>query len=249
MIATASLMPELTPDGKLILEENEAMAVLSEITGKEEAKTEATAILEADTTETIEEPGFDPAAAGSVEDPETVPEETIDPSEAGNAGETTGEAAEESPEVIPEETPSAEPGFDPSTAGNTAASGNVEIAGQSDIQITAEYAYKNPEGLDFDKRYVFHGKETSKLALQLTDEKKEAVSDIYVIYYVKAEKIAAEYRCMVVNGIAVCEETKPEELESFISGLPGMETGYEANPAGYQKFLEEIYGLEEEKEN
>lgn len=57
-----------------------------------------------------------------------------------------------------------------------------------------------------------------------------------------------EYRCFVMNGSVVCEETKQEELEALINSLPEMEKAYEAAPAGYKEFIKDTYKLEEMKE-
>ncbi len=71
---------------------------------------------------------------------------------------------------------------------------------------------------------------------------------MYIIIYVKDGKVLTEYRCFVMNGTVVCEETKQEDLADLIGSLPGMEKAYEASPAGYQDFIKEVYQLEEVKE-
>ena len=48
-----------------------------------------------------------------------------------------------------------------------------------------------------------------------------------------------------MDNQVICNETKPEDLEAFMNSLPGMETPYEASPAGYKSFMEQVYGLKD----
>ncbi len=190
---------------------------------------------------------FDPSEAGTITDPADVPEvpadtgeeETFDPSTAGNT-----EAVTEEPEV-PAET------FDPSAAGNAGTVTEEPEApaepqpGTKDIRITADYTYRDPEGLIYDERFVHYGGSDSTLAVQTAEETQTAVSGVYLIVYVKEGRVLTEYRCYIMNNQVICNETKPEDLEALMNSLPGMETPYEVSCAGYRSFMEQVYGLED----
>ncbi len=208
---------------------------------------------------------FDPSEAGNVWTPEKVPEETEGgqpeedmSAEAGNVqpvenGTETFDPSEAGNSLIPEAAPEVseeEENFDPSFAGNVEApetSAEPE-KNPADILITADYTFKDPEGFEYDTRYVFHGDGTSELAKMLAADRNGAVSDVYLIFYEKAGKLTAEYRCFVLDGAAVCEETKPEDLADLLGSLPGMEKAYEASTKGYVDFIRDVYRLEEVKE-
>ncbi len=198
------------------------------------------------------EKNFDPSEAGNVTDdsmtepPDTPSEENIfGPSETGNTGAEADETVIEPVPEIPAET------FDPSTAGNT---GTVTESSDTpsepqpdpkDIHITTEYTYKDPEGLTYNERFVYYGASDSVLAVQAAEEIQTAVSDIYLIVYVKDGKVLTEYRCYIADNQVICNETKPEDLEALMNSLPEMETPYEASPNGYRSFMEQAYGLKD----
>lgn len=189
--------------------------------------------------ETAAEDSFDPAAAGSVQAQEAVQEtpkeDGFDPAAAGNT--RTPEAVPE----IPAET------FDPSQAGQVETP-VTPAENPGNIRITSEYTYTDPADLAYDMRYVFHKEGSGEPASILTAGKNAEVSDVYIIFYVKDGKVLTEYRCFVMNGTVICEETKQEDLADLIGSLPGMEKAYEASPEGYQDFIKEVYQLEEVKE-
>ena len=81
------------------------------------------------------------------------------------------------------------------------------------------------------------------MAVQTAEETLTAVSDVYIIIYVKDGKVLTEYRCYVMDNQVICNETKPEDLEALLNSLSGMETPYEVSPAGYGSFMEQVYGL------
>ena len=157
-------------------------------------------------------------------------EETFDPASAGNS-------------QIPETE-----NFDPSQAGQAETPAAPAEGSDRDIRITPDYTFTDPQGIVYDARYVFHKDGDSELAAMLTAERNAVVSDVYVIFYVKDQKVLTEYRCFVMNGNAVCEETAQENLTNLIGSLPGMEKAYEANPKGYQEYIKEVYRLEELEE-
>lgn len=198
---------------------------------------------ESESEEELTEEEFDPATAGTVEEvkekPETPVEEAIDPAEAGNTV----------VETVPEAAPAEE--FDPATAGNTGvpvaseetAVASVQESNPTDIQMTSDDTYSDPEGLRYDKRYVLHGDKNSQLAIQLTTRNHAEVTEVYEIFYIKDGNVIAEYQCFIVGGRVTCNETKAEELQAMLDNLPNTEQGYEANPDGYLKFMEEVNGL------
>lgn len=146
---------------------------------------------------------------------------------------------------MPEAT--ADGNFDPSKAG-TVEEPSVPAEDPKNIQITLDYTFTDPQGLVYDARYVFHKDGDSELASMLTAERNTAISGVYLIFYVKDQKVLTEYRCFVMNGSAVCEETAQEKLSNLIGSLPGMDKAYEASPKGYQEYIKEVYRLEELKE-
>ena len=241
--------------------------LLKEESGQEEGSdpAESEEVEAVSQTPGIEVETFDPSEAGNVWIPEKVPEETESdqpeedmPAEAGNVqpvenGTETFDPSEAGNSLIPEAAPEVseeEENFDPSFAGSvetpeTPAGPEENPAG---ILITADYTFKDPEGFEYDARYVFHGDGTSELAKMLAAKRNGAVSDVYLIFYEKAGKLTAEYRCFVLDGAAVCEETKPEDLADLLGSLPGMEKAYEASTKGYVEFIRDVYRLEEVKE-
>ena len=241
--------------------------MLKEESGQEEGSdpAESEEVEAVSQTPGIEVETFDPSEAGNVWIPEKVPEETESdqpeedmPAEAGNVqpvenGTETFDPSEAGNSLIPEAAPEVseeEENFDPSFAGSvetpeTPAGPEENPAG---ILITADYTFKDPEGFEYDARYVFHGDGTSELAKMLAAKRNGAVSDVYLIFYEKAGKLTAEYRCFVLDGAAVCEETKPEDLADLLGSLPGMEKAYEASTKGYVEFIRDVFRLEEVKE-
>lgn len=211
------------------------------IENEEDNKNEDTAEeVEALTKEAI-------ASAGTV----TEKEENLEEEELFDysASENSGADAEEP--GISEETVCEAPAetFDPSTAGNAGAVTEIlEVPAEpqpspKNIQITAEYTYMDPEGLEYNERFVYYGASDSLLAVQTAEETLTAVSDVYIIIYVKDGKVLTEYRCYVMDNQVICNETKPEDLEALLNSLSGMETPYEVSPAGYGSFMEQVYGL------
>ncbi len=202
---------------------------------------------ESESEEELTEEEFDPATAGTVEEveekPETPVEEAIDPAVAGNT------VVETVPESAPEAALAEE--FDPATAGNTevpaapeeTAAASVQEPNPTDIQMTSDDTYSDPEGLQYDKRYVLHGDKNSQLAIQLTTRNHAEVTEVYEIFYIKDGNVVAEYQCFIIGGRVTCNETKAEELQAMLHNLPSTEQGYEANPDGYLKFMEEVNGL------
>jgi hypothetical protein len=185
---------------------------------------------------------FDPADAGSVQTPEAIPETPEAESEAFNPADA---GSVQTPEAVPEAP--ADGNFDPSKAG-TVEEPSVPAEDPKNIQITPDYTFTDPQGLVYDARYVFHKDGDSELASMLTAERNTAISGVYLIFYVKDQKVLTEYRCFVMNGSAVCEETAQEKLSNLIGSLPGMDKAYEASPKGYQEYIKEVYRLEELKE-
>ena len=198
---------------------------------------------ESESEEELTEEEFDPEPAGTVEEvkekTETPVEEAIDPAKDGNTV----------VETVPEAAPAEE--FDPATAGNTGvpaapeetAVASVQEPNPTDIQMTSDDTYSDPEGLRYDKRYVLHGDKNSQLAIQLTTRNHAEVTEVYEIFYIKDGNVIAEYQCFIVDGRVTCNETKAEELQAMLDNLPNTEQGYEANPDGYLKFMEEVNGL------
>ena len=208
---------------------------------------------------------FNPSSAGTVQVPEEVPAETEGSQTVEDGAVDTG--IESDGEQMPEEkiTDPTEEVFDPSSAGtgqtpetegenfDPSLAGSVETPevkedNPADIVITADYTYKDPEGYEYGARYVFHGDGESGLAGMIAAERNGTVSDVYLIFYEKDGNITAEYRCFVLDGAAVCEETKPEDLADLLGSLPGMEKAYEASTKGYVEFIRDVYRLEEVKE-
>ncbi len=213
-----------------------------------EEPAEGTDLPEAGDAESEEPDNFDPDTAGSVEgapgNTEDISESTEDTS--GNI-ENVSENTEDT-QGSTEDTPDGEDAakdqedvqipFDPSKAGSVTngdaadkdADADETQRGGKDLVITAGYHYQDPENLAYDERFVFHGGADSALAQVASEEKKAAVSEVYVIYYMKDQEAAAEFRCYVINEEVVCEETKKEDLQT---------------PAGYREFMKEEYGLTE----
>lgn len=237
------VLSEATPEAylyKMFVE----MGGMEEITSSSSTSGES----ESESEEELTEEEFDPATAGTVEEveekPETPVEEAIDPAVAGNTV----------VEIVPESTPEAAPAeeFDPATAGNIevpaapeeeTAVASVQEPNLTDIQMTSDYTYSDPEGLQYDKRYVLHGDKNSQLAIQLTTWNQAEVTEVYEIFYIKDGNVIAEYQCFIIGGRVTCNETKAEELQAMLHNLPSTEQGYEANPDGYLNFMEKVNGL------
>ncbi len=268
------VVAEILPEADPIAENENMLMEMAESIGIESQREVLSGNLFADVKDVLseeagEEEDFNPTDAGNITDETEEPgvsaeEEDFNPADAGNV--QTPEAADlpdgQTPEVPPSD--AAEETFDPASAGNSqipetenfdpSQAGQAETpaapaeGSNRDIRITPDYTFTDPQGIVYDARYVFHKDGDSELAAMLTAERNAVVSDVYVIFYVKDQKVLTEYRCFVMNGNAVCEETAQENLTNLIGSLPGMEKAYEANPKGYQEYIKEVYRLEELEE-
>lgn len=62
------------------------------------------------------------------------------------------------------------------------------------VEITDKYTFEDPEGLEYDTRYVLYGGEGSG-AVSAAGQIGSQVNGVYEIYYLKDGKLAAVYRC------------------------------------------------------
>lgn len=100
--------------------------------------------------------------------------------------------------------------------------GEAEIDKNFSIEMTDSYTFTDPEGLDFNERYVLVGDENSKL---LSDMKNfgYTATKIYQIIYGKDGKAAAEYDFFVTP-----DEASATELAEFYSSQ-GQQITQEGN--------------------
>ena len=62
------------------------------------------------------------------------------------------------------------------------------------LKISDSYTFTDPEGLDFDARYVLYGGSNSS-AVTIVNQQGCHVAEMYEILYVKDGRAVAEYRC------------------------------------------------------
>ena len=62
------------------------------------------------------------------------------------------------------------------------------------VEITDKYTFEDPEGLEYDTRYVLYGGKGSG-AVSAAGQIGSQVNGVYEIYYLKDGKLAAVYRC------------------------------------------------------
>lgn len=187
---------------------------------------------------------FDPAQAGAVAEEEIKDETEITPDDgipsvdqaAADSGETKETEAEEA--------------FDPSTAGDTSLTETDPSTDDPfcEIQITPEYLYKNPEKLEFDRRVILKGDGAGELAKALSEQEQKQISEIYLIIYVKEDKMVTEYYCAVAEGQVICREMKPEERLRLMGSQIGSQPETEMSITEYIELAKKKYQLNDENE-
>lgn len=85
------------------------------------------------------------------------------------------------------------------------------------VEITDKYSFEDPEGLEYDTRYVLYGGADSG-AVTAAGQMGSQVNGVYEIYYLKDGKLAAVYRCY---DAASAEDAA--QLESMYGGMGEVE--------------------------
>ncbi len=121
------------------------------------------------------------------------------------------------------------------------------------IPMSDSYTFTDPEGLDFDTRYVLYGDEKS-IGVSIVRAQGCEVKGVYEILYVKEKKAVLEYKCYVassagaaqkmaatyqgtVNSDVVClvnDEKMIQEMLEMLVMYAGVE---EATPEAYLQYL------------
>lgn len=113
--------------------------------------------------------------------------------------------------------PSPKPG--PAPAPGPQPSGD-DKENSKDIPITGSYTFKDPEGLDFDIRYVLVCEDKNASAVKtVADMAKADIVSVYEILYVKNGKAVAEYKCYVAADDA--QAKKIADTYQMPDGLHG----------------------------
>lgn len=123
----------------------------------------------------------------------------------------------ETPDPAPAPGPSPTPG--PAPAPGPQPSGD-DKENSKDIPITGSYTFKDPEGLDFDIRYVLVCEDKNASAVKtVADMAKADIVSVYEILYVKNGKAVAEYKCYVAADDA--QAKKIADTYQMPDGLHG----------------------------
>ena len=144
----------------------------------------------------------------------------------------------------------AEEAFDPSTAGDTSLTETDPSTDDPfcEIQITPEYLYKNPEKLEFDRRVILKGDGAGELAKALSEQEQKQISEIYLIIYVKEDKMVTEYYCAVAEGQVICREMKPVERLRLMGSQIGSQPETEMSITEDIELATKKYQLNDENE-
>lgn len=125
------------------------------------------------------------------------------------------------------------------------------------VEITDKYTFEDPEGLEYDTRYVLYGGEDSG-AVSAAGQIGSQVKGVYEIYYLKDGKLAAVYRCydaasaddaaqiesmyggmgeVEVTGRVACIDMDLAMIESMMEMYVQMGYADEATPEAYMAAL------------
>ena len=125
------------------------------------------------------------------------------------------------------------------------------------VEITDKYTFEDPEGLEYDTRYVLYGGEDSG-AVTAVSMAGATANGVYDIYYLKDGKLAAVYRCydaasaddaaqiesmyggmgeVKVTGRVACIDMDLAMIESMMEMYVQMGYADEATPEAYMAAL------------
>lgn len=125
------------------------------------------------------------------------------------------------------------------------------------VEITDKYTFEDPEGLEYDTRYVLYGGEGSG-AVTAAGQIGSQVNGVYEIYYLKDGKLAAVYRCydaasaddaaqiesmygfmgeVKVTGRVACINMDVSMMESMMEKYVQIGYADEATPEAYMAAL------------
>ena len=194
----------------------------------------------------------------------------------GSGGNTPGGTDNPSTPTDPEEPVDPDTPDKPDTSGETSVAvteeqltDNLEEAlatadSTFPVEITDKYTFEDPEGLEYDTRYVLYGKEGSG-AVTAAGQIGSQVNGVYEIYYLKDGKLAAVYRCydaasvddaariesmyggmgeIKVTGRVACINMKLSMVESMMEMYVQMGYADEATPEAYMAALYENEGYQ-----
>lgn len=132
------------------------------------------------------------------------------------------------------------------------------------VEITDKYTFEDPEGLEYDTRYVLYGGEGSG-AVTAAGQIGSQVNGVYEIYYLKDGKLAAVYRCydaasaddaaqiesmyggmgeVKVTGRVACINMDVSMMESMMEMYVQMGYADEATPEAYMAAICENEGYQ-----
>lgn len=132
------------------------------------------------------------------------------------------------------------------------------------VEITDKYTFEDPEGLEYDTRYVLYGGEGSG-AVTAAGQIGSQVNGVYEIYYLKDGKLAAVYRCydaasaddaaqiesmyggmgeVKVTGRVACINMDVSMMESMMEMYVQMGYADEATPEAYMAALHKNEGYQ-----
>lgn len=132
------------------------------------------------------------------------------------------------------------------------------------VEITNKYTFEDPEGLEYDTRYVLYGGEGSG-AVTAAGQIGSQVNGVYEIYYLKDGKLAAVYRCydaasaddaaqiesmyggmgeVKVTGRVACINMDVSMMESMMEMYVQMGYADEATPEAYMAALHKNEGYQ-----
>lgn len=132
------------------------------------------------------------------------------------------------------------------------------------VEITDKYTFEDPEGLEYDTRYVLYGGEGSG-AVTAAGQIGSQVNGVYEIYYLKDGKLAAVYRCydaasaddaaqiesmyggmgeVKVTGRVACINMDVSMMESMMEMYVQMGYADEATPKAYMAALHKNEGYQ-----
>lgn len=96
----------------------------------------------------------------------------------------------------------------------------AEEDGPFELQITDDFTFTDPEGLDFDTRYVYYGDENS---IMLSSYKNLGmnIESVYIIFYANGDTGLDEYQYYVFE-----DEESVESLGDLL-GAQGIDMEYE----------------------
>ena len=141
--------------------------------------------------------------------------------------------------------------------GNAAAEGSAENS-VFEIKLSDEVTIKDPEGLDFDVRYVLYA-DAGNATIQIYASMGVALNEEYVVIYGKGDKVVGEYQYFVFAdeasqstmqsmvptmenyGLVSVNVQSDDAIDGVIASMIAAQMMTDETPASYADMYKNVY--------